>query len=91
MAWKNETTQVKVLKLGCGHSFNFSSLSLETMDFIFSFKPSGGSVTTFNDFYKIPKGNSLVGYVVSHSLKSLWGFSICSKLFSSTLSHLLSK
>jgi hypothetical protein len=61
MAWKKEITQTKVLKAGCGYSSSCSSVILLKIAFVLSFKPSGGSVTTFNDFYNNPRGNSLVG------------------------------
>lgn len=40
---------------------------------MFNFNPSGGYVTTFRDFWRIPNGNASVGWVVSHNLKSLFG------------------
>ena len=54
---------------------SFSSSILLTRLLIFNFKPSGGSVTIFNEFYSKPSGNVSLGpgvFVVSHSLKSSW-------------------
>ena len=46
---------------------------------------------TFKERCRMPIGNSGVGSVVSHSLKSGWGFEIRSRTFSRSLSHLTSK
>jgi hypothetical protein len=73
IAWKKLTTKTKGLNASCGHSFNDYSESFEIVDLILSFNPSGGSVTTFNAFCKIPNGKASVGCVVSQSLKSLLG------------------
>ena len=54
---------------------------------MFSFRPFGGSVTTFSDRCKIPSGNLSVGSVVSHRRNSFAGLVIFSKIFSSVLSH----
>lgn len=61
---------------------SISSDSFERVDFMLSFKPSGGSVTTFNAFWRIPSGKASVGWVVSHNLKSLFGLDRVYKNFS---------
>lgn len=81
MAWKKETTNTSGLNAGCGHSFKDSSDNFESVDLIFNFNPSGGSVTTLSDFCKIPNGKASVGCVVSQSLKSLFGLLNVSKNF----------
>ena len=74
-----------------GHSLKISSESLEYVFLMFWPKPSGGSVTTLIDFWRIPNGKLSVGEVVSQSLKALSGFVIFSYITSSFFNQDTSK
>ena len=86
-AWKNASTYVSGRYPGCGQSLSVRSVIFAYVARMFSFKPFGGSVTTFSDRCKIPSGNLSVGSVVSHKRNSFAGLVIFSKIFSSVLSH----
>lgn len=90
-AWKKETTQIRDLYSGLGHSFSISSVTLVYADLMLAPKPSGGSVTTLIDLCRIPRGNQSVGLVVSQSLNCLSGLVRDSIIASSFLSQEVSK
>ena len=58
--------------MGCVDDSISSSVNLDAMALIFSFIPSGGSITIFKAFCNMPRGNASVGLVVNQSLKFLF-------------------